>query len=774
MSDSDINQAQSLARAGDTGRLASVAETDAALDLLASNGEATAHHEGPAVPRRTFSPRMLWRYKWTVLGVSVLLAGATLPLIWTLITPEYVSTATLQVRSHVPRFISHTEETGQIPTRQYEQYLLSQVAIMQNPTVLQRVLERPDVQRTAWYTQPASPRERWLESPSQPLPRLMETLSIEPIRKTELISIAMRSRHPHDAQVIANAVLDEYLKFAREQFSEEDRQLLDELETEEQKLRADISFSERVVAEARRELLTGSPDELLAQRWARVDELQADVDDLDFGIKTRERQLGALTPPNTAAHPDEADETATGIAYARDPEWLRLQSAQRNAQQQLELDRMRFGPKSDRMMRSEKAAAAAQLALEQRERHLDQLASVPVPVAAGQTGQETLATNPQALQSEIDNLQFLKQLKHARADELRDSFEREFNRSESLRTHSEELQRNKEKLHSVLNRREEVLEKGRVPASIRTIGRAMLPTEPKHDKRLKLSAAALIGALGAGLACAYVQMVSNPQVQELEDVQRSVQGAFLGRLPLQRDLDASALESSPLQAECVRIVRTALLNRLDGPGGHVVQVASAGPGSGKSTLSILLARSVAQSGKRVLLVDADVRRPSLAKHFSIGASPGLLDLLANREAESKGIRATTISGLSVMAAGGLEHREDVELLANGALSSLLARWRNEYDIVLLDGAPLLGTADAAILARQVDGTILVVRERHCRRASLMEALALLGAAGGRLLGTVFVGSTGGGSYGYGYGYGYGYEDHPERLQRDDASLSDES
>jgi capsular exopolysaccharide synthesis family protein len=194
-----------------------------------------------------------------------------------------------------------------------------------------------------------------------------------------------------------------------------------------------------------------------------------------------------------------------------------------------------------------------------------------------------------------------------------------------------------------------------------------------------------------------------------------------------------------------------------------VQITSAGPASGKTTLAVMLGRSLAQSGKRVLLVDADVRRPSLARHFAFEPSPGLMDVLADSTAEVRGIRVTSVPQLSVLTAGEWTRQEDFELLANGALSSVLERWRREYDLILLDSSPLLGTADGVILSRQVDGTVLVVRERHCRREALVAALATLSAAGGKLLGTVFVGTRHAGMYGYGYGYAYEYETAPETM-----------
>jgi len=167
---------------------------------------------------------------------------------------------------------------------------------------------------------------------------------------------------------------------------------------------------------------------------------------------------------------------------------------------------------------------------------------------------------------------------------------------------------------------------------------------------------------------------------------------------------------------------------------------------------------LAQCGKRVLLVDVDLHRPTVAKFFTIDSAPGLLNLLARNSAPTAAVRSTVYPGLSVVPAGATNNAADLELLANGAFTSLLTQWRQQYDLVVLDSPPLLVTADAAILSHHADGTVMVVRERHCHRGRLVEALAALSAAGGKLLGTVFVGTGPSASGGYGYGDGYGNGD----------------
>ncbi len=248
----------------------------------------------------------------------------------------------------------------------------------------------------------------------------------------------------------------------------------------------------------------------------------------------------------------------------------------------------------------------------------------------------------------------------------------------------------------------------------------------------------------------------SPTVNAMTEVPVVPEPFFLGRLPLQqRSVDFASIEQSPLIAESVRMLRTTLQHRLAHSAGNAIQVTSASPGSGKSTLTILLARSFAQLGKRVLLVDADVRRPSIAGRFAVASSPGLIDVLVTRGLASSAICSTPLPTLSVLPAGTSSKAEQRELLANGAFSSLLEQWRSQYDLVLLDSAPLLEVADAVILSRQVDGTILVVREQHCHRSAVRDALLALDSAGGTLVGAVFVGSGTRGRYGYSYHDYYG-------------------
>ncbi|MEW6249148.1 MAG: AAA family ATPase [Planctomycetota bacterium] len=706
--------------------------------------------------RRAVTGRLLLSYKWSILAVFLLVAGPLLAAVWLLVVPEYEAEGVIQVRSVVPRLVWNTEETGPMP--RYDQHLRSQVELIKRPEVLERVVARPDVQATAWFQEPASRRERWFGIRPDPVGRLTKAITAEPFPGTELIRVAAVAKRPGDAQVLSNAVLEEYETYANKYVSEEDQRLLKQVEQDKRAVQTEIQALEARVQFAQDDLKTRTPEELLNQRRVRLDEQEAALALLEAEIEVREQQMAALADAPGAAQ-DAADPALVAEArLASDALYQKyadkLEAAERDLQRALQ----QFGSKHPSVKLLQEAADKARQQVDERKNQLARLPR-PAPAAAlgsgGQPGLPTL-TLPE-LQLEKRLLEIRRGHLEEYVGELRGTFAEAFDTAKDLENAQTELTKKRDMMAAVDRRLRELDEKHKLHATVSRLSKAPLPSEPNTDRRIRYSGAAILGGLALALALAVLRLSYSPQVQQLEEVRGSSRAAFLGHVPLGRRMGIAALERCPFQAESVRVIRTALLNRLDQTGQQVVQVSSATPGAGKSTFAFLLARSLAQCGKRVLLVDADLRRPALAERLAIEPAPGLLDLLHDGSAPLRGVRPTSIAGLSVLPAGDMQEVEDYELLADGAFVQVLQRWRKEFDIVLLDSAPMLGAADAAIVARNADGTVMVVRERHCRRTAVIEALALLSAAGGQLLGTVFIGSEGQGRYGYGYGYGYGYD-----------------
>jgi len=292
--------------------------------------------------------------------------------------------------------------------------------------------------------------------------------------------------------------------------------------------------------------------------------------------------------------------------------------------------------------------------------------------------------------------------------------------------------------------------------------RAFVPSQPYNDRRIVFTAMALVVSLGMGGGAAYLRAIRSQTIYAPKDMPQPTQIPFLGQIPLIRTrkppgrLLLDEMEQNQfILVESVRVLRTALLSRLDGQGSSTILITSAMAGTGKSSFTLVLGRSMAQAGKKVLMIDADVQKMTLSKWFDLLDKPGFMNSMSGRSIDKRHIYPTETSGLSIMPAGKRGDDSVVfEEIANGAFKACMGRLSKQYDydIMLLDSPPILPVADATILASQVDGTIMVEREHLSQRANVASAIARLDSVGGPLLGMVFVGSGGLENYGYSYGY----------------------
>jgi polysaccharide biosynthesis transport protein len=219
------------------------------------------------------------------------------------------------------------------------------------------------------------------------------------------------------------------------------------------------------------------------------------------------------------------------------------------------------------------------------------------------------------------------------------------------------------------------------------------------------------------------------------------------------------------QAEAYRSVRTSLYYSTMRQNHKVIQVTSPLPGDGKSTLTANLAVAIAKSGKRVLVVDADFRRPMMAQLFGIAADdrPGLGAVIAGQAELSQAITKTSVENLYLVPARE-RPRQPSELLTTPQFAAFLQTARKQFDFVLVDSPPLLPVTDPSVIAGQVDGVLLTVRIRKGVRVAALRAVEMLRAVDANVQGIVVNGwdpSHGKSNGPYDYGYAYGYGTHAE-------------
>ena len=177
------------------------------------------------------------------------------------------------------------------------------------------------------------------------------------------------------------------------------------------------------------------------------------------------------------------------------------------------------------------------------------------------------------------------------------------------------------------------------------------------------------------------------------------------------------------------------------------------PGEGKSTTAVNAALAMVSAGQRVLLVDGDLRRPQVHSMLNLEGSVGLTTALVGQSTLEEVIQTHAESGLHVLAAGRLPPNP-AELLQSKAMVELLSRVRGMFDVVLIDTPPLLPVTDAAVIASQTDGAVVVVRFGKTTKDQLGSAVERLHAVDSAPLGIILNMVPTGRSGGYGYGYGY--------------------
>ena len=208
-----------------------------------------------------------------------------------------------------------------------------------------------------------------------------------------------------------------------------------------------------------------------------------------------------------------------------------------------------------------------------------------------------------------------------------------------------------------------------------------------------------------------------------------------------------------LLLESIDATRTMLIHAARLGSHRVVMIASALPGEGKTSLASHLATSLARSGQKTLLIDADLRCPSIHRLFDLTPDPGLSELLRGEVAFEDVIVSTAVEELKVLTAGKCDART-LRILSQGGLGGLFARLKEQYDFVIVDSSPILPVADAQIIAQQVDAVLFSILADVSRKTKILAAYQRIAALGVKVLGAVVTGAHDRGRYGNKYYSGY--------------------
>lgn len=276
-------------------------------------------------------------------------------------------------------------------------------------------------------------------------------------------------------------------------------------------------------------------------------------------------------------------------------------------------------------------------------------------------------------------------------------------------------------------------------------------------------------------AClAYLLELADRSYRNPDEISAELGMPIIGHLPVaaisradrvDENIDSSVVtvhKNRSALSEAIRGIRTAVFFGSQQGTVKVIQVTSPIPGDGKSTVSSNLAVSIAQSGRRVCLVDCDFRRPRIGKVFGVKDEVGIVQAIAGRVTLDEAIQASSVENLSVLTCGR-RPSNPAELLSSEAFGDVIADLREKFDYVIVDTPPMLVVSDPAIISAHVDGVVLTIRLRRNLRPIAARAAQMLHALNANLLGVV-VNGIGAGGAGNGYG-GYRYDNYSSGSNR---------
>lgn len=534
-----------------------------------------------------------------------------------------------------------------------------------------------------------------------------DRLLVQVVRNSRVLSIAFTSEDPKLAADVANLAAELYIADQLEAKFGAVRRASDWLDSRVAQLRQEVQTTEQRIAEVRANsgLVRGVAAGLGTEQISRIN---IDLIEARNQLATSEARLAAAR----GAGGGGADLTALGAANL-----TAQRSARDTARQELERLSASLGPNHPDVRAARSRLAEAERAV------------------GGETTRviQALDAEARAARARVRSLEDALRLQQARLNQNQTAeiqlaaLEREAEASRSL-------------LRAVLERSQQTVSQTAIEKpDARVLSPATIPGVPSFPKVSMFVLAAL--ALGGlfGLLVVWFLEQADSTMRSGEDVRSALGLPCLALVPMLRRglLGRHKVEDyvirKPLSpfSEAMRTLRASLWLGAEPP--RVIVVTAARPGEGKTVTATSLARSAAMNGEKVLLIDCDVRQPSLGRVFRCEGAPGVTDLLLGQAALERIIRRDHLSSLDYIPAGAAEIHS-LGLFMSEAMAGLLDRVRRDYDLIVLDAPPALAMADARVVARLADATLLCVKWRDTPRSVVRNSLGLLEDARARVVG----------------------------------------
>lgn len=558
---------------------------------------------------------------------------------------------------------------------------------------------------------------------------------------SDIVSISFVARSPQLAAKIVNGITDAYIATNLERRYQASSYARDFLQRQIATTRRDLERSER-------EIVAYAQQQNLITTGGAAGETSGDTNSLTGSTLVSLNNALAATQARRIAAEQRYREAVTGgpsTEGSTNSAPLRAQIASLNAQYQQKLQTFRPDYPDMVALRAQIDALKAAVVSETRTSNADRAGSLRQDYQAARAEEDRLRSQVAGLSRSV-----LDQ----RGRRIRYTIlQRDVDTNRTL--YDALLQRYKEigVAGGIGTAVASVVDRGAIP------GGAYSP-----NLYLNLAIGAGVGLLIGMLAAIVLEFV-NDTIKVPDDVRNKLQLAFLGGIPVTKGgkpVDELKDNLSPL-TEAYLSTASALQFVSEGGVPKTLLVSSTRPAEGKSTSAWALAQSFTRLGKRVLMIDADMRRPA----FVTGRDKvGLSHILTDSSSLSEHVLQSDVDNLWIMPSGTIPPSPP-ELIASPRFASLLADAAATFDIVVIDGPPVLGLADAPLLSSLVQATLMVIEAGRTRTRAASEAQNRLRTAGAHMVGAILTRYQPQASYGYGYGYGYGHEKSQYRYVADD-------
>jgi uncharacterized protein involved in exopolysaccharide biosynthesis len=439
------------------------------------------------------------------LVVFVLVAAPAIAIIWTQIEPQYQARAEVRVRPFVPRLVFKTDDNGMI--QRYDSFVNTQVSIIRNQVILQRVLDRHEVQETQWYKKPRIPLvQRLRDKLPTIVDRLSDTLSVRPRSRTEIIDVSFTDPSVIDAKVIVDAVLGEYIKYIGEKTNAEEDDLYRQLNKQYISLQNQIQGQEATTANLSKSLGTETPQELISGKRLRLDEAQARLSDLRQRIAILEWEVRQANSNDSNMVVAAAGMIDKQPKYHVDAEWRKRDVEVRTIRHNIAASELESA--NPDIIRAQKDLSFAEELLKLRESQLDEqwrdrpknVAGAPISIADGSDPNYVKAV----IEHQLARARHEEQLLSEQYSRQQAEFEQLFRNAQLLVKENNALQHKRELFDAVRQRLDQKNMERNIPGPIEVLMRASASTKPYKDRRIMFTAIALVLGLGIGLCARFL------------------------------------------------------------------------------------------------------------------------------------------------------------------------------------------------------------------------------------------------------------------------------